>query len=86
MTGKRKWYSWECKAKGAPAAKHGVHPTMVNVSKKRAVEGMVTVFSGKAEAADAAHNGELTRTTCSPAAGLMRPQYRVLHLACAFNA
>ena len=35
------------------AAKHGVHQTMINAWKKQAVEGMATVFSGKAEAADA---------------------------------
>jgi transposase len=41
------------------AAKHGVHQTMINAWKKQAVEGMATVFSGKAEAADAAREGEI---------------------------
>lgn len=71
MTGKRKRYSAEFKAKVALealrgeqtmaqlAAKHGLHQTMINAWKKQAVEGMATVFSGKAEAADAAREGEI---------------------------
>jgi transposase len=71
MTGKRKRYSADFKAKVALealrgeqtvaqlAAKHGVHQTMINAWKKQAVEGMATVFSGKAEAADAAREGEI---------------------------
>lgn len=65
MAGKRKRYSSDFKAKVALeairgeqtvaqlAAKHGVHQTMIDAWRKQAVEGMATVFSGKAEAADA---------------------------------
>ena len=71
MTGKRKRYSADFKGEVALealrgeqtvaqlAAKHGVHQTMINAWKKQAVEGMATVFSGKAEAADAAREGEI---------------------------
>ena len=71
MTGKRKRYSADFQGKVALealrgeqtvaqlAAKHGVHQTMINAWKKQAVEGMATVFSGKAEAADAAREGEI---------------------------
>ena len=41
------------------AAKHGVHQTMINAWKKQAVEGMSGVFSGKAEAVEAARDGEI---------------------------
>ena len=73
MTGKRKRYSAEFKAKVALeamrgeltiaqlAAKHGIHQTMINAWKKQAVEGLASVFSGKAEAADAAREGELEK-------------------------
>ena len=62
MTGKRKRYSAEFKAKVAMealrgelttaqlAAKHGVHQTVIGDWKRQAVEGLVTVFSGKTEA------------------------------------
>ena len=62
MTGKRKRYSAEFKAKVAMdalrgeltasqlAAKHGVHQTMIGDWKRQAMEGLVSVFSGKAEA------------------------------------
>ena len=68
MTGKR--YSAEFKAKVAleaiqgeltvsqPVAKHGVHQTLINAWKKQAIEGMAGVFSGKAEASEASHQGE----------------------------
>ena len=71
MTGKRKRYSAEFKSKVALeairgeltiaqlAAKHGVHQTMINAWKKQAIEGMASVFSGKAEAAEAAREGEI---------------------------
>ena len=64
MTGKRKRYSAEFKAKVALealwgertvaelGAEYGVHPTMITAWKKPAVEGMAGVFSGKVEAAD----------------------------------
>ncbi len=62
MTGKRKRYSAEFKAKVALealrgeltavqlATKHGVHQTMISEWKRQAVEGLASVFSGKAEA------------------------------------
>jgi len=64
MTGKRKRYSAEFKAKVAMealrgeltasqlATKHGVHQTMIGDWKRQAMEGLVSVFSGKAEARD----------------------------------
>jgi len=71
MTGKRQRYSADFKAKVALeairgeqtvaqlAAQHGVHQTLINVWKKQAIEGMAGVFSGKAEAAEAAREGEI---------------------------
>ena len=62
MTGKRKRYSAEFKAKVAMealrgelttaqlATKHGVHQTVIGDWKRQAVDGLVTVFSGKADA------------------------------------
>ena len=62
MTGKRKRYTAEFKAKVAMealrgelttaqlATKHGVHQTVIGDWKRQAVEGLVTAFSGKAEA------------------------------------
>jgi transposase len=62
MTGKRKRYSAEFKAKVAMetlrgelttsqlATKHGVHQTMIGEWKRQAMEGLVLVFSGKVEA------------------------------------
>jgi transposase len=62
MTGKRKRYSAEFKAKVALealrgelrtaqlVAKHGIHQTMVGEWKKRAMEGLASVFSGGSEA------------------------------------
>ncbi len=62
MTGKRKRYSAEFKAKVAMeavrgelttaqlATKHGVHQTMIGDWKRQAMAGLVSVFSGKAEA------------------------------------
>jgi transposase len=73
MTGKRKRYSAEFKAKVALeaikgeltiaqlVAKHGVHQTLINAWKKQAIEGLSTVFSGKAEAAETARAGEVER-------------------------
>lgn len=73
MTGKRKQYSAEFKAKVALEAirgeltvaqlvtKHGVHQTLINAWKKQAVEGMAGVFSGKPEAAEAAREGEVEK-------------------------
>ena len=62
MTGKRKRYSAEFKARVALealrgeltvsqlATKHGVHQTLVGDWKRQALDGLVTVFSGKADA------------------------------------
>jgi transposase len=71
MTGKRKRYSAEFKAKVALeairgemtvaqlAARHDVHQTMINAWKKQAVEGMAGVFSGKVEAVETARESEI---------------------------
>ncbi len=62
MMGKRKRYSAEFKAKIALealrgeltvsqlATKHGVHQTLIGDWKRQALDGLVTVFSGKADA------------------------------------
>ncbi len=62
MTGKRKRYSAEFKARVAVealrgeltvsqlATKHGVHQTLIGDWKRQALEGLVTVFSGTTEA------------------------------------
>jgi transposase len=62
MTGKRKRYSAEFKARVALealrgeltvsqlATKHGVHQTLIGDWKRQALDGLATVFSGKAEA------------------------------------
>jgi len=62
MVGKRKRYSAEFKAKIALealrgeltvsqlATKHGVHQTLIGDWKRQALDGLVTVFSGKADA------------------------------------
>ncbi len=73
MTGKRRRYSAEFKAKVALealrgeltiaqlVAKHRVHQTLINAWKRQAVEGMAAVFSDKAEAAEAARGAEVER-------------------------
>ena len=73
MTGKRKRYSADFKAKVALealkgeltlsqlATKHGVHQTMIAAWRKQAVEGLATVFSGKAESAEGAREGEIDK-------------------------
>ncbi len=70
MTGKRKRYGAEFKARVALeamrgelttaqlATKHGFHQTMVGEWKKQAVEGLTSVFSGKEAAQDAARSSE----------------------------
>ena len=62
MTGKRKRYSAEFKARVALealrgeltvsqlATKHGVHQTMIGDWKRQAMDGLATVFSGKTDA------------------------------------
>jgi transposase len=69
----RKWYGVDFKAKVALeairgeqtsaelAAKHAIHQTMIAAWKRQAIEGLATTFSGKAEAAQAASEPELTR-------------------------
>ena len=73
MTGKRKRYSADFKAKVALeairgeltlaqlAARHGVHQTLINTWKKHAIEGMSGTFSGKAEAAEQDRQGEVDK-------------------------
>ena len=73
MIGKRKRYSAEFKAKVAIdalrgelttsqlATKHGVHQTMVGEWKRQAVEGLVTVFSGKGEAKEGIREEDLEK-------------------------
>ena len=73
MTGKRKRYSAEFKAKvaleairgeftvGQLTAKHGIHQTLINAWKKQAVEGLAGVFSGRAEAVDTGRADEVER-------------------------
>jgi transposase len=71
MRGKRKRYSADFKAKAALealrgelttaqlATKHGLYQTMVGEWKKRAMEGLAAVFSGKLEAQDTAKSAEV---------------------------
>ncbi len=73
MTGKRKRYGADFKAKVALealrgewtvaelGAKHGIHPTMIAAWKKQAIEGMAGVFSGQSEAAETVREGEIER-------------------------
>jgi transposase len=73
MTGKRKRYSAEFKAKVALealrgelttaqlATKHGVHQTMISEWKRQAVDGLSSVFSGKAEATEVTREGEVEK-------------------------
>ena len=73
MTGKRKRYAAEFKAKVALealrgelttaqlATKHGVHQTMVSDWKRQAMEGLASLFSGKMEAKDAVREGEIEK-------------------------
>ena len=70
MTGKRKRYSAEFKAKVALealrgelttaqlAGKHGIHQTMVGESKRQAVEGLSAVFSDRLAAQETAKSSE----------------------------
>lgn len=73
MTGKRKRYSADFKAKVALeairgeltisqlVAKHGVHQTVINAWKKQAMDGLAGVFSDKAEALETGHAGEVEK-------------------------
>ena len=70
MTGKRKRYSAEFKAKVALealrgeltaaqlATKHGIHQTMVGEWKKQAMEGLTTVFADRSAIQDTAKSSE----------------------------
>jgi transposase len=73
MSGQRKRYSAEFKAKVALEAmrgeltvaqlvsKHGVHQTLINGWKKQALEGLAGVFAGRAETAERGHEEELEK-------------------------
>ena len=73
MTGKRKRYSAEFKAKVAMealrgeltasqlATQHGVHQTMIGDWKRQAMEGLASVFSGKSEAEEGIREEELEK-------------------------
>jgi transposase len=73
MMGKRKRYSAEFKAKVAMealrgelttsqlATKHGVHQTMIGEWKRQAMEGLVTVFSVKAQAKEGIREEEVEK-------------------------
>ena len=73
MTGKRKRYSAEFKAKVAMealrgeltisqlATKHGVHQTMIGEWKRQAMEGLVSVFSDKTAAREGIREEELEK-------------------------
>jgi transposase len=70
MTGKRKRYSADFKAKVALealrgeltaaqlASKHGIHQTMVGEWKKQATEGLAVVFSDRSAAQETAKSSE----------------------------
>ena len=70
MTGKRKRYSADFKAKVALealrgeltaaqlASKHGIHQTMVGEWKKQAMEGLAVVFSDRSAAQETAKSSE----------------------------
>jgi transposase len=70
MTGKRKRYSAEFKAKVALealrgelttaqlATKHSIHQTMVSEWKRQAVDGLTAVFSGRSDAVQTAKSTE----------------------------
>ena len=73
MSGQRKRYSADFKAKVALEAirgeltvtqlvsKHKLHQTLINGWKKQALEGLAVVFSGRAEAANTGHAEELEK-------------------------
>ncbi len=73
MTGKRKRYTAEFKAKVAMealrgelttsqlATQHSVHQTMIGDWKRQATEGLVAVFTGKAEAKEGMREEEVEK-------------------------
>lgn len=77
MTGKRKRYSADFKAKVALealrgeltaaqlASKHSIHQTMVGEWKKQAMEGLAAVFSDRSVAQEAAKSSEARLRSCT---------------------
>ena len=73
MSGKRKRYSADFKAKVALEAvrgeltvsqlvsKHGVHQTLISAWKRQALEGLAGVFSGQSAGTQAAREEELEK-------------------------
>ncbi len=73
MTGKRKWYLADFKAKVALdalrgeltaaqlAAKHGVHQTMVSAWKRQAMDGLASLFSDKTAEKEDIREGEVEK-------------------------
>jgi transposase len=73
MTGKRKRYSADFKARVALealrgelttaqlATKHGVHQTMISEWKRQAVDGLASIFSGKPEEKEGLREGDLEK-------------------------
>ena len=73
MMGKRKRYSAEFKAKVALealrgeltvsqlATKHGVHQTLIGDWKRQAMDGLATVFSGKADTKEGMREEEVEK-------------------------
>ena len=81
MTGKRKRYSADFKAKVALealrgelttaqlATKHGIHQTMVGEWKKQAMDGLTAVFSDRSAAQETAKSSEAEVRSCTPRSG-----------------
>jgi transposase len=73
MANKRKRYAADFKAKVALealkgdltlaqlATKHGLHQAMISTWRKQAVDGMASVFSGKAEASEASQQVDVEK-------------------------
>ncbi|CAK0740004.1 transposase [Azospirillaceae bacterium] len=73
MSGKRKRYSADFKAKVALEAlrgeltiaqlvsKHGVHQTLISDWKRQAIDGLVRTFSSKGETATPSQDGEIEK-------------------------
>jgi transposase len=73
MANKRKRYSADFKAKVALealkgdltlaqlATKHGLHQAMISTWRRQAVDGMASVFSGKAEASDTSSQADIEK-------------------------
>src|SRR5260370_38203952 len=90
MTGKRKRYSADFKAKAALealrgelttaqlATKHGIHQTMVGDWKKQAMEGLTAGFSDQSAAQEAAQSSEADVEQLQPRIGQLRGERGVL--------